>query len=284
MSRTTTLLPLFPLTTVLCPGVALPLHIFEERYRVMIGRCLESGEPFGVVLLLEAREVGRLGGRIARVGTTAVIRDAGRYPDGRLDIVTVGERRFRIDEVDPEAEPYLVGRVTMLDEPLGDDGEAAARERAWRVGRSFLRYLELLQPAVSADDPEIGVQLELGAEQDAPSGPSLCAGAQRDARETADHPETVGHRSGALGDRARADLLMSAARRLVSTGDPTLLSYLVTALVQVDLSARQRLLEERDTIARLARLEALLAREIELLAGDLRPLVVDPSSAGTRRN
>ena len=57
-------LPLFPLHTVLCPGVALPLHVFEERYRVMVGRCIDLGEPFGVVLIRQGREVGPLDGRI----------------------------------------------------------------------------------------------------------------------------------------------------------------------------------------------------------------------------
>src|SRR3989337_2434064 len=56
-------LPLFPLHTVLCPGVALPLHVFEERYRVMVGRCIDLGEPFGVVLIRQGREVGPAGAR-----------------------------------------------------------------------------------------------------------------------------------------------------------------------------------------------------------------------------
>src|SRR5438045_1104634 len=109
-------LPLFPLHSVLCPGVAMPLHIFEERYRLMIGRCIERREPFGVVLIRDGRESGVLTNKIAGVGTTAVIRQAGRYPDGRLDIVTVGGKRFRIKSVDATREPYLVGDVTWLAE------------------------------------------------------------------------------------------------------------------------------------------------------------------------
>ena len=66
-------LPLFPLHSVLCPGMALPLHIFEPRYREMIGACLEAETPFGVVLIRDGREVGPLAGHIADVGTTAVI-------------------------------------------------------------------------------------------------------------------------------------------------------------------------------------------------------------------
>ena len=94
-------LPLFPLHSVLCPGVALPLHIFEERYRQMVAHCIERSEPFGVVLIRDGREVG--GGQLslADVGTTAIIRKAGRYPDGKLDILTIGARRFRIGDRRP---------------------------------------------------------------------------------------------------------------------------------------------------------------------------------------
>src|SRR5581483_4420957 len=86
---------------------------------------------------------------VAKVGTTAVIRQAGRYPDGRLDIVTIGGRRFRIDGLDSEAEPYLVADVRMLDEPIGERAEA--RRLARQVGRRFLRYLDLLAPTIGAE-------------------------------------------------------------------------------------------------------------------------------------
>ena len=72
-------LPLFPLHTVLCPGIALPLHIFEDRYRALVRRCLDESLPFGIVLIRDGREVG--GGTIAfsAVGTVAEIRQAGRF-------------------------------------------------------------------------------------------------------------------------------------------------------------------------------------------------------------
>ena len=134
--RTVIEIPLFPLRSVLCPGVALPLHIFEERYRLMVNRCIERGEPFGVVLLREGSDVGPMRGQVASVGTTAAIRRAGTYPDGRLDILTVGEQRFRLEGVDNVSEPYLVGKVSLLDEPTGPEGEAS--DRAQRVGRRFI--------------------------------------------------------------------------------------------------------------------------------------------------
>ncbi|HEY7360202.1 MAG TPA: LON peptidase substrate-binding domain-containing protein, partial [Streptosporangiaceae bacterium] len=136
-----TTMPLFPLGTVLYPGLLLPLHIFEERYRVMVDRCLTRGEPFGVVLIREGHEVGPLDGRTAGIGTTAAIRQVGRYPDGRLDILTVGQQRFRLESVDSVSEPYLVGRVHLLGEPTGAEPEA--HQQAERVGRRFLEYLEL---------------------------------------------------------------------------------------------------------------------------------------------
>ena len=71
-------IPLFPLHTVLCPGIVLPLHIFEERYRAMTRRCLDTGDPFGVVLIRDDREVGTQGvATLAGVGAFAEIREAG---------------------------------------------------------------------------------------------------------------------------------------------------------------------------------------------------------------
>jgi hypothetical protein len=74
----------------------------------------------------------------------------------------------------------------------------------------------------------------------------------------------------------RREILMSAAQRLTSTDDPTALSYVLTALIQVDLSARQELLEAPDTTTRLTRLDELLARESWFLRQGLRPIVIDP--------
>jgi Lon protease-like protein len=302
----TTDLPLFPLHSVLCPGVALPLHIFEERYRRMVRRCLERREPFGVVLLQGGQEAGPLHGRIARVGTTALIRQAGRYPDGRLDIVTVGDRRFRVESLDRTSEPYLVGRVHLLEEPVGPETEA--RELASRAGSRFMRYLELLQPELPADGPEIEVEIEIELEdelgEESPD-PAESSGLITFVRE--DMPEDLGVDLGSGGeslespgmsrevgaheldtsgidDRERRELLMAAARRLVGTGDPTALSYVLTALIQIDVPSRQDLLEAPDTVTRLQRLETILGREIGLLGRHLRPLVIEPGQANLRRN
>ncbi|MGZ3585950.1 MAG: LON peptidase substrate-binding domain-containing protein [Candidatus Limnocylindrales bacterium] len=276
-------LPLFPLHTVLCPGVALPLHVFEERYRRLVGRCLDAREPFGVVLIREGREVGSSDLRLARVGTTALIREAGRYPDGRFELMTVGGRRFHIDAVAQGREQYLVADVEVLEEPIGD--ATAARRLSHRVSTRFLEYLELLQPALAdaSDGPEIEVEIvvEPADQAQPPVEPGAMApllpldGALSDTTEIS---ITTG------SDAERRDLLMAAARRLVTPDDPTALSYVLTGLVQLELRSRQALLEAPDTERRLRQLEALLGREIDLLRRQLKPLVVDPATDALRRN
>ncbi len=108
---------LFPLQAVLFPGASLPLHIFEPRYRDMIGRCLEHDESFGVCLILEGEEVG--GPAIPHpIGTEAAIIASRRLPDGRYEILIEGRRRFRILRLD-EARSYLRAEVEFLGERPG---------------------------------------------------------------------------------------------------------------------------------------------------------------------
>jgi Lon protease-like protein len=292
-------IPIFPLRSVLCPGVALPLHIFEERYRLMIGRCIERGEPFGVVLLREGHEVGPLRGQIAAVGTTAAIRRAGAYPDGRLDILTVGQQRFRLEDLDSVSQPYLLGRVSWLDEPTGP--EPALGDRAQRVGQRFLEYLELLQPVDETDGPEIEIEFEIemelaeGGHDDVEPGVSGESDAEgtvdaEDAVDVVDAQDAVDRvdadrldaNIADISSEQRRKLLMAAARRLTGTDDPTALSYVLTALIQVDLAVRQELLEAPDTLERLARLNGLLTRESWFLRQGLRPIIIDARLAGGR--
>jgi Lon protease-like protein len=124
------LLPLFPLRAVLFPGALMPLHIFEPRYRLLIRRCLERQRPFGIVLIRNGPEVGD-GAEPYDVGTEAKIVAQSPLPDGRSYIVTRGERRFAVESVIADAEPYLMGQVRYLDEPEGDravDRAGVARE------------------------------------------------------------------------------------------------------------------------------------------------------------
>ena len=97
-------LPLFPLNVVLFPGQTLPLHIFEPRYRTMIQRCIEEGQPFGVVLAQEED-----GGTPHTIGTAARITQVERLPDGRMNIITVGVERFVLQNIHEGEDEYLIG-------------------------------------------------------------------------------------------------------------------------------------------------------------------------------
>ncbi len=111
-------LALFPLYTVLFPGMPLHLHIFETRYRLMIKRCLDANQPFGVVLIRKGEEaLGPLAEPYI-TGCTARIARTDRQKDGSLNLTVLGEERFRILELDYK-EPYLLGKVEtwMLEHP-----------------------------------------------------------------------------------------------------------------------------------------------------------------------
>ena len=119
----TSRLPLFPLGTVLFPGVLLPLHVFEQRYRLLVRDLLVAAEEhreFGVIAIREGREVGTDGIRALHpVGCVARLRRVEPYDDGRFDVVSTGSRRFRLAALD-ESKAYLQGDVDVLDEPDGD--------------------------------------------------------------------------------------------------------------------------------------------------------------------
>lgn len=111
-------IPLFPLGTVLLPGGSLPLHIFEPRYRQLTTDLVTGAVPgrsFGVIAVRPGWDV-RDGDAAAlhTVGCTARLREVKRLPDGRYDMATVGERRFRILEVDATSAPYLMASVEWV--------------------------------------------------------------------------------------------------------------------------------------------------------------------------
>lgn len=121
-------LPLFPLGSVLFPGVVLPLHIFEPRYRKMVSdlRDLpeEDSREFGVVAIRDGREVGPDSVEsVYDVGCTARISALEAHEDGRFSLVTTGTQRFRLLAVDTTG-PYLRGEVEFLEENAGPDADA----------------------------------------------------------------------------------------------------------------------------------------------------------------
>jgi Lon protease-like protein len=131
-------LPLFPLEqVVLFPGMSLPLRIFEERYKVMIGACHVTDQVFGVLLIRSGREVGTPV-ETERVGCTARMLRVDRFPDGRMNILTVGEQRFRLrGPARSMPEGYLVGNVELLADAAATpmDGALVAS-----VGEEFGKY------------------------------------------------------------------------------------------------------------------------------------------------
>jgi uncharacterized protein len=219
-------LPLFPLGSVLYPGLVLPLHIFEERYRQLVADLLAGPEPrqFGVIAIRHGRETGINGvSELYTTGCTAVVQRVERHDDGQYDLVTVGAERFRLlglREADDEAGPdlsgpgngsetgkqghYLSGDVQLLPEDVGDEAEASVVLPT--VQRAFRSYL------------------------------------------------------GLLADRGGAQITIPEL-----PDEPVLMSYLVAAAVVADLPEKQQLLEEPDALRRLVAERRLLSREMQML-------------------
>lgn len=145
-------MPLFPLGTVLFPGVLLPLHVFEERYRRLVRDLQdrpEDQQQIGVIAIREGREVGPEGiAALHPVGCVAQLRRVEAYPDGRFDIVTTGSHRFRLVSL-VEGKPYLQGEVELLDDPPGADADATAIT----VTDAFVTYLDAVGAEVDDEAP-----------------------------------------------------------------------------------------------------------------------------------
>jgi Lon protease-like protein len=137
------LLPLFPLDLVLLPGTALPLHIFEPRYKEMIGECLAAEAPFGVVRALEHG--------IAEIGCTAEIAGVTKkYADGRLDLVAQGRLRFEVLDLNEERSFLRAEVLWIPDEP----GAPAADD----LKRAIELHRQILSLAGAAQDLSGGDQ------------------------------------------------------------------------------------------------------------------------------
>ena len=127
-------LPLFPLNTVLFPGVSVPLHVFEDRYRTLVHQLLRIDDPaqrlFGSVAIREGYEVGDHGGQsLHRVGCVLQLTEVQEHPDGTFDIVAVGRGRLRLESLETSGE-FLAGDVAMLavtDQKAGEGDPLAGR-------------------------------------------------------------------------------------------------------------------------------------------------------------
>jgi Lon protease-like protein len=153
------LLPLFPLKVVLFPRTELPLHIFEERYKEMIGECLAAGSQFGIVLVLEQG--------LASTGCTASVTEVIRkFADGRMDILVRGGRRFDLVRIDQERS-FLRGEAEFFDDDEADAADTAQRLKALELFRHVADQLSNresepggpTEPPPEKDDPELSFQI-----------------------------------------------------------------------------------------------------------------------------
>ena len=213
-------MPLFPLGMVLYPGVVLPLHIFEHRYRRLVRDLLDiedGSRLFGVVAIKAGREVGAHDSTaLHAVGCTAELRYAEAYEDGRFDIIAAGITRFRLVQVDG-GEP-LRAEVEMLPDDISEPSISLAQ----RVARQFSAYRLALLAAQGVRE---------AADEEAPVLPE----------------------------------------------DPGELAYLVAAAMILDLTDKQKILEEPTVEDRLRLELSLLRREASMVGGlSLRPAVELP--------
>jgi Lon protease-like protein len=146
-----TTIPLFPLGVVLLPAMVLPLHIFEKRYKIMIGECLEQNREFGIVYS-DQEEIRKKG------CTAKIVEVLRRYDDGRMDILTRGVKRFLIEDIIDE-KPYLQARVAYFDDAVEEKSEELAA--LVNDGIKLLQELDILTGktidynSVSELDPKI---------------------------------------------------------------------------------------------------------------------------------
>jgi uncharacterized protein len=138
-------LPLFPLNTVLFPRMPLSLHVFEERYKLMMQRCISERTPFGVVLIESGAEVLGYGTETIPhlIGCTAVINHVQTLPMGRMNLTAIGEQRFTILRLEHD-EPYLVGVVENIHLDESDEG-IMLRQRSEQIRTWIERYLSVLE-------------------------------------------------------------------------------------------------------------------------------------------
>jgi Lon protease-like protein len=239
------LLPLFPLGTVLFPGMILPLRVFEERYRQMVADLLakpEAAREFGVVAIRKGREVATDSApdsdsvpELHEIGCVARLRESTRHPDGRFDLVSIGTRRFRLLRTD-DSLPYYQGEVEELPERVLPDqapSEQAPSEQA---------------PFEQAP-PDQATKDQWGRDEAAKAAWAVQS-VQAAFRDYLN----------ALADRAGA-----VVRVAEIPDDPILLSYVVAAGMIIDLPERQALLAAPHAVARLRAERSLLTRERAML-------------------
>ncbi len=150
--------PLFPLNTVVFPGLVTPLHIFEERYRALVRELVGIEEVFdrvfGIIAIREGYEVGDHGMQSAhRVGTLVQLTEVEPYDDGRFDIEVIGRQRLRVTESESSG-PFLRGEVELLPDEDEPDAQSEA-ERTMSTFETYRRFLSELRggPVLAGEMP-----------------------------------------------------------------------------------------------------------------------------------
>ncbi len=220
---------------------------------------------------------------LAGVGALVEIREAGRYPDGRYDLLAAATGRFTIDAVDPGREPYLVADVTPLEDEVGD--EARAERLAASAIRRFVRYLELMRAREGETSEVLDIRVEVDSVAADDSGPDDVVIEDAAFADDVDDDPTAPDDDSEDVERPRSGSETERRRDLVIPDDPTVLSYLLSGIVQIELPRRQALLEAATTTERLEALVRLLEREVLLLGHRLRLFAPDPRHLrGPRRS
>ncbi|MCB0153454.1 MAG: LON peptidase substrate-binding domain-containing protein, partial [Anaerolineae bacterium] len=147
-------IPLFPLELVLFPGMMLPLHIFEPRYKIMIKECISAGQPFGVVLTKPAtpgsdKVANPLFDEIYNIGTTAHITAVEHLDDGRMNLITVGQDRFIINDIELGENKFFIGQVDPF--PMKDDNPNRVESLMKKLRPMVQRYIDHLAQASGED-------------------------------------------------------------------------------------------------------------------------------------
>jgi ATP-dependent Lon protease len=217
-------LPLFPLELVLVPGEFLPLHIFEERYKRMVGRARDTDGPFGIVL--------RMGNGVAAVGCSARVSEVlEEFPDGRLNIVVRGETPFRLLELvfpdDPDLEPLSASVEFLQEDPA-------------QVPAELLKEAQQLTARVKelADEPDEEEELVDAAFED-----ELAAGTEAPPPEEAP-PDLTPMPGDSFGLAAGVDLELTFKQRLLQLTNETERLRLLSGYLDT-LAARMEVLRER---------------------------------------
>ena len=145
--------PLFPLYTVLFPGMPLYLRIFEQRYRLMVRHCLEKNQAFGVVLIRRGQEANQKNTEYYTVGCTARITEVEPLEDGQVNLTARGEQRFRILKVS-DSQPFPQGQVESM--PIESSPSLMNKYNIDAFSQLVRKYLLALSK-IGAGEPDLSL-------------------------------------------------------------------------------------------------------------------------------